>query len=370
MTAAQKKRDYYEVLGVEPGCAQEEIKRAYRQLALEWHPDRNPAPEATDRFQEIAEAYAVLSDPTKRAQYDATGHAGISERWSTEDLFRDFDFGDFMKGFGGSRGVFANLFGVRSRGGPARAHGADVHYDLSLTLEEAAMGGERIVPVTRSDRCKTCGGNGAKPGTQPVPCAECRGSGEKQEIKTAAKVKRILITSCLRCHGRGVFIESPCPTCHGSGFEFVRHEIKAQIPTGIDDGMLLRLEEQGEAAPPGGIPGDLLVRVRIAPHSLFKRDGDDLYTSASIDFARAALGTKISVSGLDGQRLKVVIPAGTQSGRALRLRGKGMPQLHGKAVGDLYVVVEVNIPTNLTPRQRELLKEWIKLDGSKSEAAA
>jgi molecular chaperone DnaJ len=369
MTAAQKKRDYYEVLGVERGCAQEEIKRAYRQLALEWHPDRNPAREATDRFQEIAEAYAVLSDPAKRSQYDASGHAGISERWSTEDLFRDFDFGDFMKGFGGSRGVFANLFGVRSRGGPAKPHGADVHYDLSLTLEEAAKGGERVIPVTRSDSCKTCGGNGAKPGTEPVPCAECRGSGERQEVKTEGKVKRIIITSCPRCRGHGVLIESPCPTCRGSGFEFVRHEIKAQIPAGIGDGMLLRLAGLGEAAPQGGVPGDLLVRVRIQPHPLLKREGDDLYISAAIDFASAALGIKITVLGLADERLKVTIPPGTQSGTALRLRGKGMPQLRGKARGDLYVVVEVNTPTNLTPRQRELLKEF-KMEAVKKAAAS
>jgi molecular chaperone DnaJ len=369
MATAQQKRDYYEILGVDRSAGQEQIKQAYRQLALKWHPDRNPAPEATDRFKEVAEAYAVLSDPAKRAQYDATGHAGVSERWSTEDLFRDFDFGDVFGGFGGG-GIFANLFGNRSRQGPVKPHGADLQYDLVLTLEEAAKGGARVISITRSDRCKICAGSGAKPGTQPVTCADCQGSGEKQHIKTEKRIKRVTITSCPRCLGRGVFIESPCSTCQGTGFEFLPHQIKVQIPPGIDHGMLLRLAGQGEAAPHGGIPGDLLVRVRIQRHPFLKGDGDDLYLSAAIGFASAALGTKINLSGLHGEILKVTIPPGTQSGTALRLRGKGMPQLHGTAKGDLYVVAEVKTPTNLTVRERELLKELAGLEASKRETAS
>jgi molecular chaperone DnaJ len=369
MATAQQKRDYYEVLGIDRSANPEQIKQAYRQLALKWHPDRNPAPEATDRFKEVAEAYAVLSDPTKRAQYDAAGHAGVSERWSTEDLFRDFEFGDFFGGrFADLGGIFGNLFGPSSRRRPVKPQGANLRYDLKLTLDEAAAGGERVISITRFDHCKTCGGNGAKPGTQPATCPECQGSGQKQQIKTEKGMKVVSITTCTRCLGRGIFIASPCLTCHGSGRESVPRQIKVQIPPGIEDGMTLRLAGQGEAAPPGGLAGDLLVRMHIEPHPLLKREGDDLYTAKAIDFASAALGTKIDVPCLDGERVKVTIPPGTQSGTALRLRGKGMPRLHARNNGDLYVVVEVRTPTDLTPRQRELLKEF-KLEAVKKSAA-
>lgn len=366
---AQHKRDYYDTLGIDRSASPEQIKQAYRQLALKWHPDRNPASEATDRFREIAEAYAVLSNPNKRAQYDAGGHAGISERWSTEDLFRDFEFGDFFGGrFADLGSIFGDLFGTRTRHGAVEPHGADLQYELSLSLDEAAGGGERLISITRSDRCATCGGSGAKPGTRPESCPECQGSGEKQQIRTEKRIKRVTITSCPRCLGRGTLIESPCPTCHGSGIELRPHQIKLQIPPGIDDGMLLRLAGQGQTAPPGGMPGDLLVRVRLKPHRFLRRDSDDLYLSAAVDFANAALGTKIQVRGLVEERLGVTIPPGTQSGTALRLRGKGMPQLHGKTRGDLYVIVEVQTPTDLTPRQRELLREF-KLESEKKPSA-
>jgi molecular chaperone DnaJ len=296
---AQQKRDYYKVLGLDRNATQEQIKQAYRQLAMKYHPDRNPAPDATDKFKEIAEAYAVLCDPAKRGQYDVTGHAGVSERWSTEDLFRDFAFGDFFGGrFSDLGGVFGDLFGGRTHRGPVKPHAADIHYDLKLTLEDAATGGERVISITRSDRCKTCGGTGARPGTKPVSCAECQGSGEKQQVTSEKDIKRVTITSCARCLGTGTIIEAPCVTCHGTGFEFLPHQIKMQIPAGIDHGMLLRLAGQGEAAPSEGEPGDLLVRVLIAPHALLKREGDDLYINAAIDFASAALGTKVDVSCL------------------------------------------------------------------------
>jgi molecular chaperone DnaJ len=368
--AAQQKRDYYEVLGVDRSATQEQIKQAYRQLALKWHPDRNTAPDATDRFKEVAEAYAVLSDPTKRNQYDNTGHAGVSERWSTEDLFRDFEFGDFFGGrFADLGGIFGDLFGARSRRGPVKPRGADLHYDLKLTLEDVAKGGERVISVTRSDRCKSCGGSGAKPGTQPVPCVECQGSGQRQQIKSEKGMKVVTITSCTRCLGSGTWIESRCVTCHGTGYEFVPHQIKVKIPSGIEDGMLLRLAGQGEAAPPGGEAGDLLVRVLIAPHYMMKRQGDDLYTGTMIDFASAALGTKIDVPCLDKETVKITVPAGTQSGTVLRVRGKGMPRLHGRGKGDLYVVIEIQTPTDLTPRQRELLKEF-KMEMNKKATMA
>lgn len=364
----EQKRDYYEVLGVDRGATAEQIKQAYRQLAMTYHPDRNPASDATDRFKEIAEAYAVLCDPNKRAQYDATGHAGVSERWSTEDLFRNFDFGDLFGGrSNGLGGIFGDLFGDRLRRRPEKPHGYDLHHELRLTLEDAARGGERMISITRSDRCKTCGGTGAKPGTQPLRCTDCQGSGEKQQVKAEKGMRLVTITSCSRCLGKGTTIESPCITCHGDGLEFLPHEIKVQIPAGIDDGMILRLAGQGEAAPRGGEPGDLLVRILIAAHPRLKREGADLFTSVAIDFASAALGVKVDVPCLDKETVKVTVPAGTQSGTALRLRSKGMPRLQGRGKGDLYVIVEVRTPTDLTPRQRELLKE-LKLEmGKKSD---
>jgi molecular chaperone DnaJ len=373
MAVAQQKRDYYEVLGVDRSATQEQIKQAYRQLALKWHPDRNPAPEATDRFKEVAEAYAVLSDPNKRNQYDATGHAGVSERWSTEDLFRDFEFGDFFGGrFADLGSIFGNLFGGPRGPGPRRSprpHGTDLHYELNLTLDEAAKGGERIIHVSRSDRCATCGGNGAKPGTQPVTCSECRGTGEKQQVRSEKTMRVVTLTSCARCNGRGLFIASPCVTCKGAGIQFLPHAIKVQIPPGVDHGMLLRLAGQGEAGPAGALAGDLLVRIYIQPHPSLRRDGDDLYTAAPVSFPDAALGTKVTVACLGGEKVLVTVPAGTQSGTLLRARGKGMPRLEGKGKGDLYVVVEVKTPTDLTARQRELLREF-RTEATKTSARA
>ncbi|MBM2803935.1 MAG: Chaperone protein DnaJ [Deltaproteobacteria bacterium] len=367
--AAQHKRDYYEVLGLDRSAAQEQIKQAYRQLAMQWHPDRNSAADATDRFKEIAEAYAVLSDETKRRAYDTTGHAGVSERWSTEDIFRDFDFGDF---FGGRMGdvwsVFGDMFPGRTARSKVSPQGADLRYDLHLTLDDAAKGGERVIKLTRSDICKTCGGNGAKPGTKPVSCSECHGTGEKQQVRADKTMRVVTLTTCTRCNGRGLFIESPCVTCKGSGLQFLPHSIKVQIPAGVEHGMLLRLAGQGEAGPQGAPPGDLLVRIYIQPHATLKRDGDDLYAVMPISLPDAALGTKVTVPCLEDEKVIVTVPPGTQNGTMLRARGKGMPRLHGRGKGDLYVVVEVKTPTDLTSRQRELLREF-KMEASKKAAA-
>jgi molecular chaperone DnaJ len=365
-----QKRDYYEVLGVERTATQEQIKQAYRQLAMKWHPDRNTAPDAADRFKEIAEAYAVLSDQTKRQAYDTTGHAGVSERWSTEDIFRDFDFGDF---FGGRSSdiwsVFGDLFPGRRTRAPITPQGADLRYDLHITLDDAARGGYRVIELTRSDVCKSCGGNGAKPGTQPVSCGECHGSGEQQQGRTDKGMRILTINTCPRCNGRGQLIESPCATCQGSGVQFLPHSIKVQIPAGVEHGMLLRLAGQGEAGPQGARPGDLLVRIYVQPHATLKRDGDDLYSVAPISFPDAALGTKVTVPCLEGEKVIVTVPPGTQHGTLLRARGKGMTRLRGKGKGDLYVVVAVNTPTELTSRQRELLREF-KMEASKKTAPA
>lgn len=369
VSAAQQKRDYYEALAVGRDATAEQIKQAYRQLALKWHPDRNPAPDATDKFREIAEAYAVLSDPAKRQAYDATGHAGVSERWSTEDIFRDFDFGDFFGGrFADLGSIFGDLFSGRTRPSGVKPQGADLRYDLRLTLDEAARGGERVIHISRSDRCKSCAGSGAKPGTKPVTCTDCRGTGEQQQVRSEKSMRVITLTTCARCDGRGIFIESPCAACKGGGVVFLPHAIKVQIPAGVDHGMLLRLPGQGETAPRGGSPGDLLVRIYIQPHPVLKRDGDDLYTVLPLTFPDAALGSKVTVPCLDGEKVQLTVPAGTQNGTSLRLRGKGMPRLRARGKGDLYAVVEIETPTDLTPRQRELLREF-KLENARRQAA-
>lgn len=370
MADTDHKRDYYDVLGVERSASRDQIKQAYRQLALKWHPDRNPSPEATEKFREIAEAYAVLADDAKRKAYDTTGHAGVSARWSTEDIFRDFDFGDF---FGGRMGdiwsIFGDLFPGATRRGRAQPRGGDLRFELKLSLDEAARGGERVLHATRSDRCHSCSGSGAKPGTQPKACSDCQGSGEKQQTRSEKGMKIVTLTPCSLCAGRGVVIESPCPSCKGTGYEFSPHAIKVKIPPGVEHGMLLRLAGQGEAAPQGGLPGDLLVQIYIEPHPGIKRDGSDLYTVIPLSFPDAALGVKVTVPCLNGERVRVTVPPGTQSGTALRVRGKGMPRLHGKERGDLYAVVEVQTPTDLTPQQRELLRQFAKLESERSRGA-
>ena len=234
---------------------------------MKWHPDRNPASDATDKFREIAEAYAVLSDPTKRRAYDAGGHAGVSERWSTEDLFRDFDFGNvFGRGFEGLGGIFGDLFSRSAGHGAAKPRGDDLRYELTLTLDEAARGGERLVEIRRTERCRTCGGNGASPGTAPIQCPQCQGTGQKQKITTQKALKIVALISCDRCRGRGIWIESPCATCKGSGFELLPHKIQVNVPPGVEHGTVLRLGGEGEPAPEGGRPGDLLFCIKIEPH--------------------------------------------------------------------------------------------------------
>jgi molecular chaperone DnaJ len=363
MPVAQAKRDYYEVLGVDRAATRDQIKHAYRELALKYHPDRNHAPDAAAKFREIAEAYAVLSDDTKRREYDSTGHEGVSERWTSEDLMRDFQFGDFFGGrFDDLSGIFGDLFGRRIRPAAGASRGVDLRYDLDLTLEEAARGGEREFQVTRSEKCSLCKGSGAAPGTKAKPCPDCAGSGQKQTVKSGKGMRMVTLTTCPRCRGRGQFVESPCSACSGSGYQFASHTLKVTLPAGVDDGILIRLAGQGEANANGGPPGDLLVRPHLRPHPVFERHGDDLYTIKRISFPEAALGTKIFLKGLSGESIHVSVPAGTQSGTALRLSGKGMPRLGGKGKGDLFVVTEVRTPTDLTSRQRKLLQEYAELE--------
>lgn len=363
-----KKRDYYEVLGVDRSATRDRIKQAYRQLALKYHPDRNKSPDAEEKFKEIAEAYAVLSDESKRREYDTAGHVGVEQRWSHEDLFRDFQFGDFFGGrFDDLSGMFGDLFGRRTRPGFGMGRGVDLRYDLDLTLEEAAKGGDRQIRVTRSEKCADCGGSGAKTGSKVTKCAQCGGSGQKQQVQTSRGMRMVTLTTCDRCQGRGRIVEHPCPGCAGSGYRFAPTTLKVQIPPGVDDGMIIRLAGQGEANANGGPQGDLLIRVHLRPHPVFERHGDDLYTVTGVPFTDAALGSKIRVASLNGDHLQVTVPAGIQSGTALRLHGRGMPRLGGKSKGDLFVVVEVRTPTDLTSEQRRLLEQFAKLEGGKRD---
>jgi len=358
----ESKRDYYEVLGVDRTATRDQIKHAYRQLALQFHPDKNRDPGAAAKFRESAEAYAVLSDDTKRKEYDTTGHAGVSERWSSEDLMRDFQFGDFFGGrFGDLSGMFGDLFGRRMRPGAGAARGVDLRYDVELTLEEAAHGGEREIYLTRSEKCVDCEGSGAKAGTKPLACPDCRGTGQTQDVKMRKDVRLVTLTTCARCQGRGQIIESPCPLCQGGGYRFLPHTLKVKIPPGVDDGIVIQLPGQGEANADGGPPGDLLIHPHVRRHPTFERHGEDLYTVQLVTFPDAALGRKLRITGLRGEALQVTIPPGTQSGTALRLSGKGMPKVGEKGKGDLFVVVEVRTPTDVSDRERTLLLELAKL---------
>lgn len=356
------KRDYYEVLGVPRTASKDEIKDAYRKLALQYHPDRNKAPDAEEKFKEISEAYAVLSDDEKRTQYDQLGHAGFDQRYTSEDIFRgaDFDsiFRDIGFGSGGLTDVFSFFFG--DRGFREReARGRDLGYELEITLEEAANGAEKEIRIERTEKCDVCGGSGAAPGTSPRICPRCNGSGRVQATTRNAFGTFVRVVSCPTCGGRGRIIEKPCPKCRGSGLIQRERQITVKIPPGIDEGNQLRLSGQGEMASGADYPSDLYVIMRIAPHRYFKRDGDDLLYNLTVGFPQLALGAEVSVQTLEGTTT-MKIPSGTQSGEMIRLRGKGMPRFRGYGRGDLLVRVRIAVPEKLTQQQQSLLEQLAK----------
>jgi molecular chaperone DnaJ len=354
------KRDYYEVLGVPKNASKDEIKDAYRKLAMQFHPDRNKAPEAEEKFKEISEAYAVLSDDQKRQQYDTLGHAGFDQRYTAEDIFRGADFESIFRDIGfGFGDIFRTLFGGGFGGGGFRERvnrGQDLVYDLELTLEEAAKGVEKDILVPRTEKCDVCGGSGASPGTSPITCSKCNGTGRVRNMRRSSFAMYVQVTPCSNCSGRGTLIESPCKKCHGTGLAKKRRRISVKVPSGIDEGYQLRLRGEGEMAPNGGEPGDLYVLVHIAPHNLFMREGDDLWHVLIIGYPQAALGAEVLVPTLDGQETLKIKP-GTQAGETIRLRGKGMPRFRGYGKGDLLVRVGISVPERLTAKQRELLEQ-------------
>jgi molecular chaperone DnaJ len=347
------RRDYYEVLGVPRDADASAIKDAFRQLALKYHPDRNREPGAEERFKEIAEAYAVLSDPRKRSDYDARGFAGVAGI-PPEDLFAGVDFGDIFGDLGGlfGGGFFDRFVGRRRRAGPP--HGADLEVELTVPLERVAGGGEETVRVRHPATCAACHGSGARAGTAPRACTACGGSGQQVSGGRRGGVMVQQISTCAACRGRGTIIEQPCPDCGGRG-EVARDEaLTVTIPAGVEEGTALRIPGRGMPAPgPGAAPGDLFVVVRSAADPRFVRDGADLWRAESLEVADAVLGTTRTVPTLSGDAT-VTVPAGTQPGSVLRLKGKGLPHFGGRGRGDLYLRVHLHVPERLTAEERKL----------------
>jgi molecular chaperone DnaJ len=355
------KRDYYEVLGVPKTASKDEIKDAYRKLALQYHPDRNKSQDAEEKFKEISEAYAVLSDDEKRRQYDMLGHAGFDQRYTTEDIFKGADFESILRdlGFGFSfRDIFSSFFGGHDFE-ERITRGQDLGYDLEITLEEAARGTEKEIDVPRIEKCEICNGTGAAPGTSPRTCPKCNGAGKIQNVSRNSFGMFVRVTPCPTCRGSGKMIASPCRNCRGIGLARKERKIEVKVPAGIDDGYELRLRGEGETPPNGGPSGDLYVMIHVAPHQYFKRDGDDLLHNLSIGFPQAALGTEVSVPTLEGSTT-LKVRAGTQPGEIIKLKGKGMPRLREYGKGDLLVRVDVSVPEKLTQKQRTLLEELAK----------
>ncbi len=356
------KRDYYEVLGVSKGSSKDEIKDAYRKLALQYHPDRNKSPDAEEKFKEISEAYAVLSDDEKRRQYDMLGHAGFDQRYTTEDIFRGADFESIFRdlGFGFDLGdLFGSFFGGRGFREERIRRGRDIGYDVEITLEEAARGAEKEIEIPRVEKCDVCGGTGASPGTSPKTCPRCGGTGQLQDAQRNRFSVFVRVTPCPTCRGKGVIIDSPCRTCRGTGRVRRERTISVKIPPGIDEGQQIRLQGEGEASPDEGSTGDLYILVHLAPHRYFERDGDDLLYRLVVGFPQAALGAEVEVPTLEGNA-SMRIPSGTQPGDVIKLRGRGVPRLRDYGKGDLLVRVYVTVPEKLTQRQRALLEELAK----------
>jgi molecular chaperone DnaJ len=348
------KRDYYEILNVARNASEAEIKQAYRRLAMKHHPDRNPGDQvAEEHFKEAKEAYEVLSDSRKRAAYDQFGHAGVDSSTG----------GGFGGGFGGGGpadlndlfgGVFRDIFGgARGGGGNQAYRGADLRYILDLTLEEAVFGATSKIRVPTLVTCATCAGSGAKPGTKPITCPTCRGVGQVRMQQGFFSIQQ----TCPRCQGRGTIIPEPCETCGGSGRVEEQKTLSVKVPAGVDNGDRIRLSGEGEAGESGGPPGDLYVQIRVKPHPIFTREGNDLYCEVPIGFATAALGGDLEVPTLDG-RVSLKIPAETQTGKVFRVRGKGVKPVRGGATGDLLCRVAIETPVNLTREQKDLLQKF------------
>jgi len=353
-------RDYYEVLGVPRNASNDDLKGAFRKLARQYHPDVNKETDAEERFKEINEAYAVLSDADRRAAYDRFGHAGVKGAGGAQDFTVDFsDFAD----------IFGDLFGFggfgrttrRSRNAPRR--GADLAYRVDLAFEEAVFGVEREIDITRDEICATCNGTGAEPGTSPVRCNTCNGTGEVRQVRQTLLGSMVQVATCPTCNGAGETIASPCHTCRGRGLEQRTRRKVVSIPGGVDGGTQIRLGGEGQPGANGGPNGNLYITINVQPHKFFRRRDNDIVLDLDINVAQAALGAEVEVPTVDG-KASLKIPAGTQPGKVLRMRGKGVPHLRRDGRGDQLVVVNVDIPARLNADQRELFEQLAKSLGS------
>jgi len=344
-------RDYYDILGVPRGAGDDEIKRSFRKLAQQWHPDVNTSVEADIRFKEINEAYQILSDPQRRQAYDMFGHSASGAGQG----FDPFAAGGFQ-GFGD---LFDTLFGGAAGTGrrPRTPTGSDLRYDLRLTFAESISGTEKQIEFTSLARCETCGGDGAEPGTRPTTCPKCQGSGELRNIRQTMLGQMINVSICDRCRGSGTIVETPCHTCHGDGRVERKRMLRVTVPAGIDDGHQIRLSAEGEAAPRGGAPGNLYVVAHVAAHPKLRRQDTELFYDLSLSITQAALGARVRVPTADGEEVVDIRP-GTQAGGEIRLRGRGVPNLRrATSRGDVHVLVDVRVPSRLTSRQRDLLEQ-------------
>lgn len=348
------KRDFYEILGVAKTASEDEIKKSYRKLAMKYHPDRNPDnKEAEEKFKEVKEAYEMLTNPEKREAYDRYGHAGVDPNGGMGGGFGGGGFGD---AFGD---IFGDIFGGGRGGrgsGPQVYRGADLRYNLEITLEQAAAGFDTTIRVPSWDKCDTCHGSGAKPGTQPVTCTTCAGHGQVRMQQGFFSIQQ----TCPKCHGSGKIIPEPCAACGGAGRIKRNKTLEVKIPAGIDNGMRIRSSGNGEPGTNGGPPGDLYVEIHIKPHEVFQREGDDLHCEMPISFTKAALGGEIEVPTLGG-KVSFTIPEGTQTGKTFRLKGKGVKGVRSGYAGDLFCHVVVETPVKLTDKQKDLLKEFERL---------
>ncbi|MFS0780856.1 molecular chaperone DnaJ [Bacillus sp. 1P06AnD] len=355
------KRDYYEVLGVSKTASKDEIKKAYRKLSKQYHPDINKAEDAADKFKEIKEAYEVLSDDQKKAQYDQFGHTDPNQGFGGGGFGGDFGGG----GFGGFEDIFSTFFGGgggRRRDPNAPRQGSDLQYTMTISFEDAVFGKETTIEIPREEECDTCHGSGAKPGTKSETCSYCSGSGQINVEQNTPFGRIVNRTTCKHCQGTGKIIPHKCSTCGGTGRVKKRKKISIKVPAGIDDGQQLRVSGQGEPGVNGGPAGDLFVVFHVKSHEFFERDGDDVYCEVPLTFVQAALGDEIEVPTLHG-KVSLKIPAGTQTGTRFRLKGKGVPNVRGYGQGDQHIIVKLVTPKKLSDKQKQLLREYAEISG-------
>ncbi|ALV21171.1 molecular chaperone DnaJ [Carnobacterium antarcticum] len=358
------KRDYYEILGVSKSATDAEIKKAYRKLSKQFHPDINKEADADEKFKEITEAYEVLSDANKRAAYDQYGHASTDPNFGAGSGGFGGGFGGGGFGGGGFEDIFESFFGGggRSYNPNAPRQGEDLQYRMDLEFEEAIFGKETTIQYNRESECATCHGDGAKPGTHPVTCSKCHGSGTLNVERNTPLGRVMTRQTCDVCHGTGKEIKEKCPTCHGSGHVKDRHSVKVTVPAGVEDGNQMRLNGQGEAGVNGGPYGDLYVVFHVKPSDLYDREGSEIYYELPISFIQAALGDEVEVPTVHG-KVKLKVPAGTQTGTNFRLRGKGAPRLRGTGNGDQHVTIKLITPKDLSSKQVDILREFAKASG-------